>query len=175
MVQAILGQVTAMLETAAAQLGPATEVEVDALARRAQALIADKVEELASTLPLASEHSSGSSTPRVRLDAQRHMLRLLGVEGGVEHLLVAVVPWLDAYGEGLMAEGARQGLSASAHSSSSSAPQVSTVCYSTRVVNTSRAVPVCAACRLACHVKASCHMQQLVAKLDMRLPANSWP
>ena len=63
--QAILGQVTAMLETAAAQLGPATEVEVEALARRAQVLIADKVEELASTLPQHSDNSSGSSTPRV--------------------------------------------------------------------------------------------------------------
>ena len=63
--QAVLGQVTAMLETASAQLGPATEVEVDALARRAQVLIAEKVEELASTLPQHSEHSSGSSTPHV--------------------------------------------------------------------------------------------------------------
>ena len=46
----------------------ATEVDVDAVARRAQQLIADKLEELNAALPLvaASEASSGGSTPQAR-------------------------------------------------------------------------------------------------------------
>ena len=55
-----------MVDTSVLQL--AIEVEVDAVARRAQLLITDKLEELTSAAPFpaTSDASSGASTPQVQ-------------------------------------------------------------------------------------------------------------
>ena len=63
--QGILAQLNAMIDSPISE--HSTEVDVDAVARRAQQLIAEKLEELNAALPLTavSEASSGGSTPQV--------------------------------------------------------------------------------------------------------------